>query len=102
MLNSSLPANVSERFVAPRITLSQARTLAAFDSLAAYLSEVNDPDIGRMLRATFGYDDATRTGIHHVDVTIDGVAYVQTDNGVITYSRETMRAHLRDAMGAGR
>jgi hypothetical protein len=96
---STPPAETRERLVAPRITLSQARTLAAFESLHGYLSEVQREGIGPVLRVTFPADDIERTGIVYVDVTIDGAAYIRlTAGGWNFIPRETMREELREAL----
>lgn len=96
------PTGERERVVAPRITLSQARTLAAFETLNGYLTEVEREGIGRCLRANTAADDVYRTGVKYVDVTIDGAAYVRLAAGGWNFiPREECRAILRDLLSAG-
>lgn len=91
-----------ERLVAPRATLSQIRTLAAFESLTGYLTEVTSPDLGRMLRLNISADDTHRTGVAYVDVTVDGGAFIRSTDGSETFvSREESRAILRDLLNCG-
>lgn len=97
----TIPDETSERFVAPRVTLSQVRTLAAFESLSGYLTEVEREGVGPCLRVSFPADSPW-PGIAYVDVTTDGAAYVKLDAGGWNFiPREECRAILRDLLAAG-